>query len=343
MSVAWLDTFMVQTLFNVPGFVLAGATQNVILLTNCFFGALVAIPAYYYLRRAGARCAMWGMMLFSFYPAAINFSLFGLRDIVIYTMVATYVLSMLAFTMLSERRTTDLLVAALMCILVLWQRAELIAVMLAVPGAIFAYSVWRTSRSERTRAGRIVLLITGASLVITSMVAGAGIASRVIASQLGAESLNVATVATVYATKRMERASRNVQNGGESNILPRAAYLKMDPVTRTLLQTGGIIILPYPWLLNSPSRLFAALDSIFLISLIVIAVKYGMRQRRSGIWAPLLAFALGVLMMGLIVSNAGNAFRMRLALVPFVFSVASLAQGRAVLRVPIEDSRHQEG
>jgi hypothetical protein len=54
-------------------------------------------------------------------------------------------------------------------------------------------------------------------------------------------------------------------------------------------------------------------------------------------WATMLTFGLGILMMGLIVSNAGNAFRMRLALVPFVFCVAALSVGQARL-VPAREA-----
>jgi hypothetical protein len=328
-SFRWLNTFMFQTLANMPGFLFAGPTQNVVLLTNAFFGAVVAIPVYYYLSRVGARPAIWGVILFSAYPAAVNFSLFGLRDVIIYALVTTYALSVLSFTMLPDRKPSDLAIAATMCVLVLWQRAELIAIMLFMPGLLMAYLVWRAARNERTRAGRTLLIVGGMTAILSAAAVVAGAAGRVISAQLGAEALTVSNVATVYTEKRLERS---LSGKGDSNILPRNVYVKMDPVSRTLLQTGGIIVLPYPWLIDSASRLFAAVDSLILITLLFIAYRYSRKERQRSMWAALLTFGLGVLMLGLIVSNAGNAFRMRLALVPFVLGVAALALGEVSFR-----------
>ncbi len=82
-----------------------------------------------------------------------------------------------------------------------------------------------------------------------------------------------------------------------------------------------------------------------LLRMIWIAIRYAIckRNEASHQWvviALMATFLIGILGMGVVVSNAGNGFRMRISIVPFLILAAALAWNqRSVLmeRFPYND------
>ena len=87
-----------------------------------------------------------------------------------------------------------------------------------------------------------------------------------------------------------------------------------------------MILIPYPWLLTKVSRIYALLDSILIIHCIFLAIKgykirHIMESKDKHLFISLLiSFIIGTTAFGMLVNNAGNAFRMRIALAPYLFT-----------------------
>ena len=100
---------------------------------------------------------------------------------------------------------------------------------------------------------------------------------------------------------------------------------------REALQLVGFIVIPLPWQLDRLSRVLALFDTIFVIATMFAAWKAlrlpappsVVARRREDMLREfslglLISFALGWLGYGLLVTDSGNAFRLRLSVEPFL-------------------------
>jgi len=130
-------------------------------------------------------------------------------------------------------------------------------------------------------------------------------------------------VAQVYSELRFDRAV-GMSFGSGTHVLPPELYVATPWFLRVPLQAAGMLVVPMPWLLTSASRLLAFADSVLLIACIG-TVLGAMRRRefderfRQLAWWMLAVFFLTVAALGVVISNGGNAFRMRIGLFPYVF------------------------
>lgn len=134
------------------------------------------------------------------------------------------------------------------------------------------------------------------------------------------------------ATARLERSQR--ESGGGSSWDPAAVAGTSDPAVQLAARTIGILAVPFPLVPRSGGDLGGAADSVAFLGALVTAVLASLvRIRSRGLafaTAPLALAAAalaGAVAYGTIVANAGNAFRLRLSLIPFAIGASACAMG----------------
>jgi len=328
------QSFVVQTLINTPSFILFGPSRMNLLLTNAFFGAITGIIVFAYLNYIyDSKIAKYGFILFSIYPAAINFSIFGLRDILIYFFVSIYILSILSIfnKKCVEAKNISLFAFSSICLFLL--RKELLLILVFFPFILILYKFNHIKNRIKSINARFLFVSLVGTLIITIICFGGFYLYNKIISSFGYNSFtSPLKVASNIAEVRFMR-SVGEEFGSGTHILPPNIYLNTNLLIRIFLQTIGMIIIPLPWLINKLPQLFALFDSIFII-FCLLWTYYGLkshflaRSEKKVILFLLLNFLLAIFAMGFVISNAGNAFRMRLSILPYLLISASIYFGK---------------
>ena len=313
-------TFYPQLFFNWLGFEIFGASRINILLLNIFFSTLAAMIAFLSLRKLfDLQTANFGLFLFAIYPAAINFSAFGLRDPIIYCLVSANVLWLIDFYKNRTLKTFLLIASNITILLVL--RPE-IAAYLFIPFG-FLFLIYWYNRKKGQMSSWLLLTLTSASIIIFS-----SLVYVFVIYYYGATSfVTPLQFMDTYVNWRFESLLRYGEPG--SNILPADIYLNTHWVLKWILQSIGIVILPLPWLIKDIWKLLAFFDSVFLLYLVFIVWKFKALDKFSNdiIMVLFFTFFMTVIITGAIVSNAGNAFRIRLSFAPYLLISGAIALG----------------
>jgi hypothetical protein len=156
-----------------------------------------------------------------------------------------------------------------------------------------------------------------------------------------------------YASARAARGttggsefSSQTGTGAASEYLPISLYNRIPWPARATVQIVGFIELPYPWQLTGVSRILALFDSIFVWAcmwwsyrtnsifrramrgrgppLPAVFARYSPKTLTRLSTALILGFIASWFGFGLLVSDAGNAFRMRVSVEPFLVIGASI-------------------
>ncbi len=184
-------------------------------------------------------------------------------------------------------------------------------------GMAVAARKFRGSAAKRMRPALYML----AAIVL--LVPAAYVSYQVAVSDVGFEQAGHQTILEVYGEARYERQfSDKDLSGDESPIIPQELYGRLPLPARIAMQTAGMLVLPFPWLIDRIPKALAFVDSLLFMYLLwrlwrarqVREVRYG-----------LLVFAVALLGMGTTVSNFGNAFRMRMVLFPVLVVAVAFA------------------
>lgn len=321
------QTFFPQMLLNFLGFSLFSPERLTIVLTNAFLVSLTGILAFAYLVRIYTPTTGWYGLISTYgYLGALNFSIFGLRDPIILFFTLLYLLSFLYLLKMKRDTFWILNLNLFLCssLVILWSRPELLPTIAFLPSFYTLYSLLkRTHRianfPRRLLSQMMILSFFGVILI------GSGLfAYRIVLANIGITSLvSPLEIAGTYADARYNRQFNDWggSNGGGGAILPPSVYNALPPSLRIPVQALGIIALPFPWLINSIEEVLAFADSLYIIFglLITITILHKVKlENRHEALALLLTFFWGIIVMGFIVNNAGNAFRLRLSVFPYL-------------------------
>lgn len=324
-------SFAVLGLLASPGFMIFGVVKAVVLAVNN--AALALAPYLFFVSAREAvpkRAAKLGAILLALYPAANYFGFFGLRDPVIYLGVTLIVLGLLRITARVGKGLESSVFLGAGGVVSLWSRPEL-ATIVVPAGFLVYFDLIRRYRSPHRRVQHARVLLGMAGLPV--LMAGLFMAFRVATRDIGLSEATINGVVSEYGRIRYERQFEDRDaSGDQSPIIPRERYGGMPPWQRVAIQSAGMIVLPFPTQIRGASHLLAFGDSLLLVWVMLLTVRYG-RPRPKGpfFWSTLVA----VVVMGTVVNNFGNAFRMRLVLVPLV--VGALVD--AVRRASAEEVR----
>ena len=331
-------TFFLQTLVNYPALKLLGPHQPIVLVTNAAAVSWSAIAVHWYFSKVerDLRTARIGGLLFAMAPAGVAFSLFGLRDPLIFLAVTLAVVGCLVLYRRGVRRAPGMsaLVAAASASLISL-RPELLPFVLLVPMLLILMRV-QEARAEADPSARshrylTLVMVAGVGLVVLAAL------YPYVVSQIGAAP---ATGPNELLTQHVRaRYDRQFGGGGGSAILPPSIYYMLPAPLRPIPQTLGMFVIPAPWLLTSFDRFLAFTDTILILSLLWLWWRRRRlldRASRRMSLALVLAFVFTMAGMGLVVINAGNAFRMRFPVSPYIFTAGlvalSVVRGRASSR-----------
>ena len=324
--------FAAQVIINIPVWLMFGASRIALLMSNAAIGALAApIACVLLLKHFGKVPSKRVLILLSLYPGGFNFSLFGLRDPLIFLAITV----MIAGAMRSwyERSIENMVLVGFGAVATFWLRPELLYIVLTLLmfPLISAYINLVNSSLRNHRAFLSLLLLTAPLFCVG---AGAAMfATRVAAGNIGAKTLNPADIADKSAVDRFQRHEEKL--GGGSHMVSAAVYMNLPWYLRVPVQTMGLIMLPFPWQVTSMPKLMAFGDSLYLIALMVFILANAVFSepfRKAGIGRLLLLLLflsiLGFIGLGFVVSNFGNGFRMRLAVTPMLFLAAAVCPVR---------------
>lgn len=336
-----LQKFGVQMWLNWPAFALFGPVSPIHFVTNAFIGAYAGPITYaYFATLFSSTTARLGAISATVAPAVLNYGFVGLRDIVLYVLVLVAALSSLHLACRPRFRGLHVAVITICVALAFVERPYLVPVM-ALPGLmILGMWAWRSAQRGPSRARPLIVfsllfIIPGAAALLF-MGAYSGLAAI-----LNLSGANPLEAIGIFAQNRFARDIDT--EGGDSHILPAQVFLNLPIVLRFPLQIAGMILVPMPWLLTNLTRWLALFDSLFVIACITGAIK----NARLKAWSrPLrrisavmvLTYFVGIAAFGLAVINAGNAFRMRMPLLPYVLIPATIYLARR-----LEQRRHAPG
>ena len=323
--------FHLQLLLNHPVLQLFGYSRFNVLVMNSFITSLSAFFCYRKLRKYfNYYSAFWTLIVVSVYPAVINFSIFGLRDPIVYCLILVNIVYFFCFSF--EKKLSYIFGIVFSLLLILLVRSELISfIIIPYLYLLSHYLIKFYLRHSKLNDKIFILCVNFIFLLIPGLIIGYFVYDFVI-GQVGAKEISPIDMVDTYAVSRYNR------HEGGSAILPPSIYHSLPWYGRWVLQSLGIIILPFPWLIKSVTTFLASIDSMFIIVLIVVYRRSFKKLRKSILFLTqphvllvfnslFLTFVFSVLIMGVIVNNAGNAFRMRLSIFPYIGVVSALAFG----------------
>jgi|GEM_PF-3408466 len=344
--------FFIEALINLPGLRLFEESEVMLLITNSFIGAAAGLVTYFYLKRIfDERVATVGLLLNAIYPAAIAFSFFALRDIILYFLIG---LNLLSFMWLALKRTSimlNLFIYLSSFIAVGLLRIAFVPFEAVLPGWLIFVASLRLLNRFRDKNEKMFIAAVLAILLPSLTIGAVLLGYKAVLKQVGyAELVSPDELLVQYAQERYDRGTTaggtEVAFGGASDELPPSLYHRVGLVGRILVQILGMILIPLPWGLVGITRILAFSDSAFVLFLMTWAWKgngrikkwrhdaqpkltasvtrYPQRTMRIITFALVLAFTLGTIGYGMLVDNSGNAFRMRLTVVPFLIPSASI-------------------
>lgn len=330
--------FAPQVLLNIPVWTLFGESRIALLMSNAMVGAIAGpMSAVLLLRDYHPSVSKRALLLVSLYPACLNFSVFGLRDPIIFLGMIFLICG--AVRIWADKVTLgNLFQMFLGTLLVLCSRPELAYVVIVVfmlPVMNGYVNLMNASRrSKRAFGSLMALTLPALACAALLVVAATGLAAR----NIGAKTINPSEIASKNAMERFER--HDSATGGGSHMIPGALYQLLPWYLRVPVQTAGLIMLPFPWAVNSVSKLLAFGDSIYLILVGMFAfvnVYYSNPISKSGfgrltLFLLLIAF-IGFLGLAFVVSNFGNGFRMRFAVTPVILLAGSICPLRVRINV----------
>jgi hypothetical protein len=352
--------FFLEALINLPAVRIFEDSTVMLNFTNAFIGAVTGIVVFAYSRRMfNERIATFGLLIASLYPAALNFSFFALRDIIIYFFLLTNIFS---FAWVMLRRDYRLLnwfiyFASFFCCVLL--RMTFTPFLAVLPGWFIFRWAWRQAMRESGYTRRIFFAMVTAAMLTVSGGAALLAGYFLVLHQVGITSLVTPDVLLQdYASQRAQRGTTGNEyspaagTGAASEYLPIALYNRIPWFARATVQIVGFIELPYPWQWTGVSRILALLDSVFvwigmfwvwkLNRMLKLAwqrrgpplpdvlKQYNLPTLHRLSIALMLAFVASWIGFGLLVSDAGNAFRMRVSVEPFLVFGATIYAARAL-------------
>ncbi len=349
--------FVLEAAANIPGIAFFENSPVILNLTNCLVGAGAGIVVFAYMRRLfGRNIAVFALLLVSFFPAAFNFSLFGLRDIFLYFLILTNIASLIWLLLRPERRALQVAIYLVTLLALGVLRSALLPFILILPAFLLARAAlrrYRTVQDRRTRIGLVagaalagVLVLFGSYMVVLHHVGinGFVMPDKLFAHYVEARASRGTPFAKQYNSGRgaistcrsMNHRAQNAARGVASQYMPFERYRRTPWVLREALQLVGFIVIPLPWQLDRLSRALALFDTFFVVATMFAAWKAlrlppppaATARRREDVWRAfnlglLLSFAIGWLGYGLLVTDSGNAFRLRLSVEPFLLFGAS--------------------
>jgi hypothetical protein len=322
-SVPTADSFAIQGLLIAPVY---GLLSDPILAANAVNVAAFTLAGYaigrFALLVAPPNKAALVFLAFNLFPAANYFVMFGLRDPVILAATTMFFCGLGRYLVGHSPRSMNgetLLGAVIM----LASRPELAVIFVPSIGLIAMAVAGRKYRGSAARRIRPALYVL-ATLVLLPV---AWVSYQAAVSDVGFGQAGITTVLEVYGEARYERQfSDKDLSGDESPIIPPDLYGRLPLPARIAMQTAGMLVLPFPWLIDRIPKALAFLDT--LLYLFLLWKMWQARQTRE-VRYGFLVFAVALLGMGTTVSNFGNAFRMRMVLFPIVAIAAAFAVARA--------------
>lgn len=331
-----LEPFGGQVLWNLPVWAFTDANRPSLLLSNAAAGALAPSLAGLMVRSVTSRrIAVVIIIIFSMYLGALNFAMFGLRDPLLALASAVLGGTMVRIGF-GKFGIPEVFAGITSAGASLWLRPEQFFIVLFVfglPVAAYYLGLFRRRKNRRRNFALAMFLLIPLTAVAGSMVL---LATMVAGKNVGTNTVNPVEIAEENAEDRFNR-HLDSDFGSGSNIVDAQTYQNMPVSIRIPVQIVGLVILPFPWQIRGAEQVLAFVDSLFLIGLIVMSVRF-IRRRNSidqGRWvviALLATFAIGIAGMGFVVSNAGNGFRMRVAVAPFLMFGAGIAMGSEIRR-----------
>ncbi len=322
----YFTTFLVQTLINYPFFEIFGASRLNLLLTNALITSIAAIIAFFNLKKIyGNKAGFRVLFALSVYPAAINFSFFGLRDPFIYAFVILNIVYLIKY-LKEESSVGNLFVILISLIACLSLRPELIT-FISIPYLLIIIEKLRNFYVRQKEVESKFFIIVSSFIVFFIPLTVVVFFVYIFAiKQIGAIGVSPIEIITTYGEYRYNRSLGEFGSG--SHIVPPNIYYSLPWFGKWGLQTLGILILPFPWLINNLAKVLAFFDSIFILWFLVVFYKNKnlLKDKVDQLLYSSLkySFVAGLLIMGVIVNNAGNAFRMRMAIIPFVLIMGAI-------------------
>lgn len=326
-----LEPFGAQVLWNLPVWAFTDASRPSLLLSNAAAGALAASLAGLMVRSVTSRrIAIAIIVIFSMYLGALNFAMFGLRDPLL-ALASTVLGGTMLRIGFGKFGVPEILSGLISAGASLWLRPEQFFIVLFVfglPVVTYYLGLFRRKTNRRRNFALAMFTLIPLTVLAGSMVL---LATMVAGRNVGMSTVNPVQIAEENAE---DRFSRHIDSdfGAGSNIVDVQTYQNMPVYVRIPVQIVGLVILPFPWQIRGAEQILAFGDSLFLIGLILVSLRF-VRRRDSidqGRWvvlALLATFAIGIAGMGFVVSNAGNGFRMRVAVAPFLMLGAGIAIG----------------
>lgn len=324
-----LEPFGAQVLWNLPVWAFNAPSRYSLLLSNATAGALAGPLAGLMIHTVTSRkTAVLTAVLFSVYLGMFNFSIFCLRDPLL-VLANTTLACMIVRMGFGAWGLRELLFVALGTYFSLWLRPEQFFIILFVLGLpVSAYYIGlfrRRANRRRSIATALLLLLPISAFGIASILGATYVAS----ANIGKTTFNPVDIAGEHAEERFSRHTDS-DFGSGSHVIDTQTYTQLPIYVRVPIQVVGLIVLPFPWQVDNAEKLLAFVDSLTLLLMMWVATRYFFARRlpssHQWIVAALMAtFLIGVLGMGVVVSNAGNGFRMRVSIVPFLIVASAMA------------------
>jgi len=344
------STFFLQWLVSFPFFELNGPTFATILIDNAFVGAVVPMGAAYFMYKLyGSRFENYTLFLFSFFPSFISFSIFGLRDIIILAVVTANALASL-YMFQARKKSKQFYKAAFVyggtVFLILFIRPEM-SVLLALPFFFYLLrGILVIVKRLSDNYSRVLVLSTLAGLFLLVGASFLYFANHFLISNIGGTGgASVSKIMKVYAQQRYQRQIQN--GGGGSAIVHPATYHHLSIGGRLGVQILGMVVIPFPWEIKSITKLLAFGDTLVVLFLLFHLLRYYYRQfksKRVGLRRFMenpfnvlgLTFFCCVMIYGILVVNFGNAFRLRMSILPYLIfpAIFSLVIKKSVPYAP---------
>jgi hypothetical protein len=312
--------FLMQVAWDAPGFIIGGATltsgamMNVLAMT---VGAIEVGAAVG--RMAGSRAGIFALVLMLYLPAVLYWGLHSLRDPMIFLGASLLTSSAIQATTRAPWLTSALIASLLIGNL----RAELLVALAPLPILAKVSAPRPGVRSRGTNVSCLLVVLVGIGLLVPW-----ALQEHLHIPRFSVEEIEAA------AGARFERSQRDIGRG-DSSWDSAEAFGGTGSFGPWVLRSVGILLAPFPLAPRATQDWIVAIDSAILAGMCFTGlIGRGSRNNPGrGVLRLSRLLVLGVFAgcvgYGLVVANVGNAFRVRLALVPLAVAAAAIHFRRA--------------
>lgn len=332
------SSFLVQAILSWPFLLVNNSLQSVILANNVL-SLLLSLIGMRLLKPCLSRRS-WFLLLSTvlLFPAVMNFNMFGLRDPIIFGFVLIFAASVVRLQSSFSPVAIAWLFLSVLPLLSL--RPEMSVIVVVPLGLVLIRGAGRLRVGRQSGTGKFALrTVVVAAFLAVALPAVLALGVRALGN-IGI-SKSEASLNALQASVESRFVRQAGEAGGGSSIYNVQSFQSLPLPQRAAVSFAGMLVIPFPWQVTNAAQLLAFLESLVVLG--ILGWMLTGNRRRLGFSSNsrdmLITYLIGSAVIGFFMINFGNAYRMRLSVLPFLFVAVALVHDRYIQQLKARSAK----